>query len=102
MPALIDCAGLVFIDVRSYPDAAPAPTLPINNGNFDPSNFIFKPGGPSCIVVARAALVYKVYTSLLGNGLSTLPDGSRVLMSTVSFRNEPYNIATPPPCQSIP
>jgi Flp pilus assembly protein TadG len=100
MPSLINCAADVFVDVRSYPDAAPAPALPVNSGNFDTSNFIFKPGGPSCIVVVRAALRYRVYTSLWGNGLANLNDGTRVLMSTVSFRNEPYNIGSPPPCEA--
>lgn len=100
MPSLIDCTHGLYVDVRSYPDAAPAPSLPINSGNFDPTGFIFKPGGPSCIVVARAAIKYKVYTSLLGDGMSALTGGDRVLMSTVSFRNEPYNMPTPPPCQA--
>ncbi len=100
MTTLVNCAGGLYIDARSYTAAAPAPQMPIVSGNFDPSGFVFRPGGPSCLVVFRAALEYPVYVSLLGTGLQKLSNGKRVVLSTVSFRNEPYTMTTPPGCQS--
>jgi Flp pilus assembly protein TadG len=102
MTTLVNCTGGLHIDARSYTASAPAPQMPITSGNFDVSGFIFKPGGPSCLVVFRAALEYPVYVSLLGTNLQTLNNGKRVVLSTVSFRNEPYTMAAPPPCQSTP
>ena len=98
MPGLIACSAGLHVDVRSYPSAAPAPMLPVNSGAFDPSGFTFDPGGPNCIVVIRAALEYPVYTALLGNGLKTLDNGKRVMMSTVSYRNEPFTGGAAPAC----
>ncbi|MBN9061042.1 MAG: hypothetical protein BGP06_01040 [Rhizobiales bacterium 65-9] len=87
---LIDCANGVYIDVRSYSSPAPPPLKPVKNGAFDPSDFGYSPGGPNCIIVVRAAVKYRGYTPLLGTPAPELSDGNRVLMSTTSFRNEPY------------
>ncbi len=85
-----NCSSALYVDVKSYTSTAPVPTLPITNGVFDPSQFTFNPGCPNQIVVARVAMQYPVYSTLFGAGLQQLSNGERVMMSTVSFRNEPY------------
>lgn len=96
---LIDCANGVYIDVRSYSSPAPPPLKPVKNGMFDPSDFGYAPGGPNCIIVVRAAVKYRGYTPLLGTPAPELSDGNRVLMSTASFRNEPFvNSSGVPAC----
>jgi hypothetical protein len=47
-------------------------------------------GGPGSIVVVRLMYQWPVYVSLLGLNLSDVSGGKRVIMSTVAFRNEPY------------
>lgn len=98
---LVNCTGGLYVDVRSYSSAAPAPTKPrigaYGSGTFDPSGFGFNPGGPSCIVVVRAALEYPAYVGLFGDALKELSNGKRIMMSTASFRNEPYVVSGPAP-----
>ena len=60
------------------------------NGNLQTNNFGYLPGGPGDIVVVRLMYQWPVYVSLLGLNLSDLSGGKRLLMSTVAFRNEPY------------
>jgi Flp pilus assembly protein TadG len=90
MTAFVNCSSGLYLDVKKYTVNAPYPAKPITAGAMDVSGFGFDPGCPSQIVVAKAAVEYPVYVSLLGNGLQELSNKKRVLMSTVSFRNEPY------------
>jgi hypothetical protein len=51
----------------------------------------YQPGGPGDIVVVRLMYQWPVYVSLLGlNGLANMAGNNRLMMSTVAFRNEPY------------
>ncbi len=47
-------------------------------------------GGPGSIVVVRLMYQWPVYVSLLGLNLADSAGSTRLLMSTVAFRNEPY------------
>lgn len=91
VPGLFDCKNLVRVDVFSFVDFASAPALPspIKNGAIsnDPPNF--NPGGSGSIVVVRAAMGYKLYTSFL-SGTANLNNNQRMIMATAAFRNEPY------------
>jgi Flp pilus assembly protein TadG len=94
---LFNCNGGLYVDVKSYSSFATIPTSkPINNGQFDTSNFGYAPGGPGDIVVVRLMYQWPVYVSLLGLNLADTSGGKRLLMSTVAFRNEPYQITSPP------
>lgn len=96
---LMDCTGGVYIDVRRYTSPAPPPLKPITNGVFDPSGFGYDPGGPNCIVVVTAAVEYRAYTQLLGQLPKELNNGKQVLISSASFRNEPFvNTSGRPSC----
>ncbi len=87
---LFDCAGGLYVDVKKYNSFASIPVdKPINNGNMNTATG-YDPGGPGDIVVVRLMYQWPVYVSLLGLNLSDLNGGKRLLLSTVAFRNEPY------------
>ncbi len=99
----VDCGNGVYIDVRNYSSPAPAPVKPIKNGVFDPSGFGYAAGGPNCIMVVTAAIEYPGFTQLLGQLPKELNNGKQVLVSSASFRNEPYvNNAGLPACTQSP
>jgi len=89
---LFNCAGGIMVDVRTYTSFAnitnPNPINGQGNLNY---NFVYQPGGPGSIVVVRLMYQWPVYVSLLGlNALSNMSGSNRLLVSTVAFRNEPY------------
>jgi hypothetical protein len=61
---------------------------PINSNGQMVNNFTYQPGGPGDIVVVRLIYQWPVYVSLLG--LADMSGDKRMLVSTVAFRNEPY------------
>lgn len=89
---LFNCQGGLYVDVKTYTSFANiSNALPIdNNGNLQTGNFGYQPGGPGDIVVVRLMYQWPVYVSLLGLNLSDLSGSKRLLVSTIAFRNEPY------------
>ncbi len=91
VPSLFDCGSMVKIDVRTFPSFANASVpSPIVNGALDANGFGYQPGGPGQIVVVRAAMEYPVYVTLLNPQLANLTNGSRLIMASTTFRNEPF------------
>ena len=89
---VFNCDAGVYVDVRTYTSFANITNAsPIDaNGNLI-NDFGYQPGGPGDIVVVRLMYQWPVYVSLLGlNGLSNMSGSNRLLVSTVAFRNEPY------------
>jgi Flp pilus assembly protein TadG len=89
---LFNCNGGLLVDVKNYNSFATINAAkPIDsNGNLQAGDFGYQPGGPGDIVVVRLMYQWPVYVSLLGLNLSDMSGGKRLLMSTVAFRNEPY------------
>jgi len=90
---LFNCQAGLYVDVKSYTSFASMNNsqLPLDaNGNLQTGSFGYQPGGPGDIVVVRLLYQWPVYVSLLGLNLSDMSGGKRLLMSTVAFRNEPY------------
>jgi Flp pilus assembly protein TadG len=89
---LFNCIGGLYVDVQKYTNFASINTsLPVDaNGNLKTSSFGYQPGGPGDIVVVRLMYQWPVYVSLLGLNLSDMSGGKRLLLTTVAFRNEPY------------
>lgn len=88
---LFDCAGGIFVDVKSYPSfAAVNITNPIDANKDFVNNFTYSPGNPGDIVVVRLFYQYPVYVSLLGLNLADINGGKRLIAATAAFRNEPY------------
>jgi Flp pilus assembly protein TadG len=86
---LPNCMANLHIDVRtfdsfnnvSFPD-------PIMDGNLA-GNFQFQPGSAGDIVLMRAYYEWPV-SSPVGIGLQNLENGSRLLLTSTAFRNEPF------------
>lgn len=89
---IFSCDGNFHVDVKKYSSFAGVNTSkPIDGeGNLATGTFTYEPGGPGDIVVVRMMYKWPVYVSLLGLNLSDMSGGSRLLLSTLAFRNEPY------------
>lgn len=86
------CAGKLTVDVRTFPKFADvAMTSPVTNGAIDASKTNFTTGGGEDIVVVRAYYEWTLITPMLNAGLANLGGTKRLVYSTVTFRNEPYD-----------
>jgi Flp pilus assembly protein TadG len=86
---LFNCGASLYVDVKKYNSFTGIDTSkPINSNGQMVNNFTNQPGGPGDIVVVRLIYQWPVYVSLLG--LADMSGDKRMLVSTVAFRNEPY------------
>jgi Flp pilus assembly protein TadG len=91
LSGLISCNGSLAVDVRTYTQFSKINTaLPVDSSGNLNNDFTYQPGGPGDIVVVRLMYKWPMYVSLLGLGLSNMSGNNRLLVSTVAFRNEPY------------
>ena len=87
-----DCATHLYVDVRtfdSFQQAGAAQSL-LQNEAFDPLTFQFNLGQQNSIVLVRAYYKWPFITPLVGKAMGQFKDGSTVVMTAVTFRNEPY------------
>jgi Flp pilus assembly protein TadG len=88
---LFDCTNGVYVNVQTYSSYAAINTAsPISNGQFDTTQMAYSTGAQGSIVVVTLYYEWPIYVSLLGSNLSSLNGGSRLLVATSVFRNEPY------------
>jgi Flp pilus assembly protein TadG len=90
---VLDCDGNLFIDVNrfdSFVDADNDNQEPIQDGEFEDTGFGYDPGAPSDIVVVRAYYRWEIMTPLFEPIFENVSGGERILVSTMMFRNEPY------------
>lgn len=88
----VEC-GRLHIDVRafgSFGASAAAGGPPITDGDLDPTQLIYNPGGGDETILARAYYEYEVITPLLFVFLADLDNNVRLLQSTDLFRSEPF------------
>ena len=89
--SLFNCESGVTVDVKSYTSFAAINTAPpIVDGKLDTTNITYTPGNAGDIVVVRLYYQWPVYVTMLGNDLSNLSGGKRLLVATSVFRNEPF------------
>lgn len=89
--ALFDCSNGIQLDVRIATDFSSADlSKPLDaNGNLTITP-TFNPGGPGQIVIVRVVYQWPVWVQFFGLSLSDISGGNtKLLMSTVVFRNEP-------------
>jgi Flp pilus assembly protein TadG len=92
---ILGCNGNLFLDVdtfASFVDAESGNAAPIQNNTFTPSPG-YNPGLPSSIVVVRAFYRWQIMTPLFEPIFQNVSGGQRILVSTMMFRNEPYQSA---------
>ena len=89
--ALLDCDDKLYVDVRSYPSFANVDLSPPVDNEGNPQAGQFNAGQAGDVVLVRTYYVWEVHTPLLGELLGNVGStGSRLLMSTAAFRNEPF------------
>jgi Flp pilus assembly protein TadG len=91
-PGVFTCANFMINlqPATSFATANTAtPTLTYDaNGNVT-NTWQYNPGNPGDIMVMEVMYQWPVFLGPLGFNLSNLPNGTRLLMSTAVFRNEP-------------
>jgi Flp pilus assembly protein TadG len=90
---ILQCDGNLYLDVdrfSSFVDADNAQADPIQNGQFQATGFGYTPGIASDIVVVRAYYRWRVLTPMFAPVFQNVSSGERILVSTMMFRNEPY------------
>ncbi|HEX8234086.1 MAG TPA: TadE/TadG family type IV pilus assembly protein [Caulobacteraceae bacterium] len=86
-----DCPAKLAVDVRTFQTFASVNMpSPVSNGTFNPGALMFQAGGPNDIVVVRAYYRWSLFTPLVGQAMEQMNDGSMLVVSTATFRNEPY------------
>ena len=87
----IDCPGNLFLDVDRYNSfAAVGNGSPLKNGQVDPGQLGYTPGGPEEVVLVRAYYQWKTFTPFFGALFANMADGRRLITSAMLFRNEPF------------
>lgn len=88
---LFSCSG-IYVNVQTYSSFSGVNTTstPVTNGQFDSNKLAYNPGGPGCIEAVSVYYQWPIVISLLGDNLSNLGNGSRLLVATSVFRVEPY------------
>jgi Flp pilus assembly protein TadG len=87
------CDGNLYLDVNRYTsflDAANGTTDPIDDNEFQPGTLSYQPGNASDIVVVRAYYRWKIMTPMFEGVFQNVSGGERILVSTMMFRNEPF------------
>jgi Flp pilus assembly protein TadG len=86
------CDGNLFLDVDRFDSFTNVgnQAAPIQDGEFQPGGFGYTPGNASDIVVVRAYYRWKVLTPMFEPVFANVSNGERILVSTMMFRNEPY------------
>jgi Flp pilus assembly protein TadG len=88
---LIDCNFVVY-DVRSFNDFGSVDTTLVFDENGQPVDTQFTPGESGEITIVRVMYRLNFMTPLVAHALSPDGTGSKLLMSTMAFQNEPYEL----------
>lgn len=90
----LNCAANLSLDVDTFASFVAANNDnnqdPMQGGTFNQAGFGYNPGQPSSIVVVRAYYQWQVLTPFFQPLFQNISGGKRVLVSTMMFRNEPY------------
>ncbi len=93
---LLDCDERLAIDVRVFQsfNDIDFPAALDGNGNLT-GNFQFNPGTAGDIVLVRIFYAWPMLTPVFGEALENMSGGSRLLSTSVAFRNEPFGALLP-------
>ena len=94
-----DCSTRLTLEVQTFNTFADlaAATTPMVCADSPPAEVAaipFSPGTELSIVRARMCLIYDTINPMIGVNLAEGPQGQRHLISTVIFKNEPYEKGT--------
>ena len=88
---LFDCRNKLKVDVRTFENFAGTgggPPLDEEGNLID--DFAYQPGNGGDIVVVHGFLEWPTIVPGLGNDMRNLGNGKRLIMTTATFRNEPF------------
>lgn len=87
---LLSCAGL-YVNVQTFSSFSAVSDLdPLQNGTLNPALVKYNPGGPGDIVLVQTFYEWPLMVGPLNFNLSNSNGGTRLLVGTAAFRNEPY------------
>jgi Flp pilus assembly protein TadG len=99
---LLDCSNISVNVTPVSGFSSSVLAVPMTNGVFDPSGFVFCPGQPGQLMMAQAVYPASSFlVAFLSSGLSTYRGRTvRLIASTAGFVNEPSAATTvvPPGC----
>jgi Flp pilus assembly protein TadG len=93
---LVQCDERLMIDVRvfdSFNDVEFDPPLTPGGNLNDMNNF--NPGTAGDIILVRAFYVWDGMTPIIGEYISNMAGGNRLVVSSAAFRNEPFDQILP-------
>ncbi|MGL4405772.1 MAG: TadE/TadG family type IV pilus assembly protein [Notoacmeibacter sp.] len=84
----------LLVDLNTYASFANVPTkVPFTGGgDIDTTGFTVNPGGPSTINHLRVYYRWPVMTDFLRAYMSNLPGGKTLLLTSATWRNEPFDL----------
>jgi Flp pilus assembly protein TadG len=91
---LFSCGGLmVDVQVASAWSSANVgmPTLTLNAQGQPTNTFQFNPGNAGDIVVVRVMYLWPVFFGPIAFDMANQPNGTRMIMASAAFQNEPAN-----------
>ena len=88
-----DCPDLI-VDLNNYASFALVPTrVPFQpDGDINQAGFTVNPGGPSTINHLRVYYRWPVMTDFMRARMSNVPGGKTLLMTSATWRNEPFDL----------
>jgi Flp pilus assembly protein TadG len=88
-----NCPDLV-VDLKNYASFADVPVrVPFDgNGDINTTGFGVNPGGPSTVNHLRVYYRWPVMTDFMRQSMSNIPGGKTLLMSSATWRNEPFDL----------
>ena len=91
---LMDCDDNLRIDVRVFASFNESMNsdddVQDDDGEFDDTQLSFAMGSANDIVMVRVFYEYQLFTPVMSAPLTNMPDGRRLLTSSMVFRNEPF------------
>jgi Flp pilus assembly protein TadG len=90
LAAMFNCANNLYVDVRSFSNfnSVTLPSVTNSDGTLT-GNYVYQPGNPGDVVVARLIYQWPIIGTALGIGLVSGASNTNTLVATAAFRNEP-------------
>jgi Flp pilus assembly protein TadG len=87
----LNCGAYLRLDVDqfdSFADVGAGP--PVTGGAFDESQIGFEPGVASEVILVRVYYQWDIFTPMFENIFANMGGGTRLVASSMLFRNEPF------------
>jgi Flp pilus assembly protein TadG len=87
---MLNCSG-IYVNVQTFSSFSSVTRLnPMQNGVFNPALVTYDAGGPGDIVLVQVFYQWSLVLGPLSFSLANTASGTRLMIGTAVFRNEPY------------